>query len=299
MLRSNVFPLGALAAILASGCHKPRAVPVIQRDFPSFSLELPEGIDRPGDGNGWLRGRFEITSVRKPPFMVTVSWDRRAVDRASLETIARNFVSHIGPSATYHIAPHEGHDTIEVTNDGDSVMLTMLACGKRAVRLQTSAVDASAVAMHDRALRSFACHPDPARDDAPAPLAIALDLPGFAVTDDRPPYLTLTDGTSTFALVTTAPIANFDAMAAARAWLPQAGLPADFTLGHPHDDIIPIEGNGMAVAFLRYVTCPSAVTQLFGTAPDTTSFNRLVAVASSARCLQDGETPPTWPSAGK
>jgi hypothetical protein len=322
---SGLVKRAALGFLLLAGCEKEGSPgrtdqPWDRVELPGFSVEMPPGTDMsgPNAGTSYQAGTVKRARTGEPVHITAASWQVGALSTdEELEAL--------GTAAAAALAPATGKPTIitskrrEAINGQPAARLTMemepfemelieVTCGGRAIQLMVAAVEATPLA--DRMVRSIDCHPDPVRekelstDRAP----VGFDgLTGWYKTPE-PAAFTITDGT-TLALFQTIPSSDVlkgDTFERAMGSLMQSFL-GSWTAGGSdrpsrHGNTRQVvygrsssEGEPIDVAATLWA-CAGGITTV-GMVIHPTSVPRETAidVLFRARCLAEGEAPPTLP----
>ncbi len=175
-------------------------------------------------------------------------------------------------------------------------LITLFRCGGRNVMLITTG---AGDLLHARIGKTFACHPDPAREAASLEVPLHIDLPGFRAVDRSPGLLALDDGHSVVTLQrqATAPMTTEQVDRAAPDLLRTAGY--ENVVTKRSDDLLTFTGTLQGTpraGLIRIVNCPGLRVQIkVDSEPE--SYRDLEILIRAARCLKPDEPAPTWPDA--
>ncbi len=260
-------------------------------ELPGFSLQLPIGNETQR-GQDYGVGKLKVTASAGT-WISDVTWQPSA-SIATLDVIAAAFTAGLSPNASYQIVRHEGHATAEIHHNDIGVRQTILPCGKRAIIIRTTFYDAAGGALHNHALRTFKCKALPAQEDLPNAVPIWLPLPSFKLHDQSSVTM-LSNDEAQIVIVTRPAIRKEDEPAAARVVVTSIEGGADAIVGNPTPaGIFAFSKNGEQIGGVRFVTCTTTTTTIFGTSASQAGYLQLMAAIAQARCLRDGEQPVAW-----
>ena len=287
-----------LVVLALVGCSKPAKQPpsTSRRDFPGFSIELPEGNRKTNEldynagrialglynGGGWIHLRW--------------SFGPELPDEAGLTDLARNIATGL---KTNPAEVHRVKVDLPLTFAFDKLerdLITFIRCGARNVMLISNGIG---VTTHTKLGHTFKCSPDLALESADLPMPIQIDLPSFVATERTPGMLVLDDGHTLIRLRRQAstPLTNEQMDRAFPGLLQTSGFEQVKTARSGDTATFTGVAEGQPRAgFMRYVKCPDVEVQVFVDSEPALVAD-LQARVQAARCLAAGEKPPAWPDA--
>jgi len=296
LLITLVAVLGCSKRERKPAAEQARSLSISRRDFPGFSIELPEGKRKTNeldytagrialglhDGSGWIHLRW--------------SFGPDLPDEPGLHDLARNISSgmQLNP-ADVHVVK-DGVPSTFAFDKAQRDLITYYRCGARNVMLITNGLGEPT---HTRLGRTFDCRPDLALERADLPLPIQIELPNFVATERTPGMLVLDDGHTLVRLrrQPSTPLTNEQMDRAFPGLLASSGFEQIKTSRSGDTATYTALAEGAPRAgFMRYVKCSDVEVQVFVDTEPTLVADVLARV-QSARCLKAGEAPPQWPDA--
>jgi hypothetical protein len=160
-----------VAGVVLLACKRDTATAFERIELPGFSIELPAGKTRSGEGerSQYASGQIKRAHEKRPIYVVGVSWQPGASstpeDLEAMATAVGAVLADKGGGApqvvdrkqlTIQGRPAGG---ITVKAGKIQVQLVEVTCGGRALQLVVGAVDPASLV--ERMTGSLACHPDP------------------------------------------------------------------------------------------------------------------------------------------
>lgn len=266
------------------------------RAFAGFSFAVPPGRVIANVAS-YASGQYEVEPTDGALRSVLVRWSPGSVEPEELDVSIQQFRAQ-GVEATPELLPGPAGTqipTVVMPSATETHWLSAFECGTRTIYLDSYGTD---LAPHAAIVRTFACHPDPAREPALGVIRLALDLPHF-FTQPGGRYegqLHLTDNVAiNLILVESSAGTGFD---------PKQDLFSveNLVMEPEIRGRIPysgVEGGQEVRGFIVNKECVTFRATIIAYAPvnHAKQLASLVEPIASARCLDEGEPPPTWPDA--
>jgi hypothetical protein len=274
---------------------KPSAAPPA-RSFPGFSLAVPAGKVT-ANVSSYVSGDYQVELADGAVRSVSVRWAAGSIDPDELAVTIEQYKAEGIDATAEHVAGSDGSQIpTVVTRDGaDTRWMSVVTCGTRRIFVEMVGRE---VARHHALVRSFACHADPAREPKPGTIRLALDLPQF-FTQPKGRYdgqLLLTDSVAINLILVESP--------AGSSFAPRQDLfdVKDLVFDEPIRGRIPYAGvfQGEKVrGFIIEKRCTTFHVSIiaYTLVHRASHLATVVEPIENARCLEEGEPPPTWPDA--
>lgn len=324
MNRSGIAGVGVLALIAMSGCRRDRALAYERVELPGFSIELPKSpnmgpIVTASDRERYPAGQIKRGQVREPVHVAALSWQPGVLSTQEelTDMIKIMATAMASKPVTPRITSPARADTVAgkpamrigVTIEPLELELVEVTCGGRAIQIMVGARAPGPII--ERMLRTFDCHPDPAREPELATdrAPVAFDeLTGWSAMAN-PEAFTIINGTTVAVFSVTSDAHQVEKLGFVKvvgamietmfgAWTldtserpTRHGRTRDLVFGDAVDD-----GEAIRIAAGLW-PCPvgPAVIGLVMQASDgdRAQFRETaIDVLMRARCLNPGETPP-------
>jgi len=281
--------------------------PLAKRDLPGFSIALPAG-EKVTDAVTYPAGSVMLKHVGDGSGVVVVSWEPGGnLTRDELRAMLPLFTKAMalddagGTTKLGSIAGPDGKpiDTVTFDTDGLDMELSMIGCGIRHVMIATAA-QGGVMPLHQRIVKSFACHPDPTQESTATSLAfpLALELSGWHLVAQDDEVTQISSEEASLVLRTLPPalqtpdLASFIGPA-----FEQTGAHVEVVDKRGNDYIkVKLEDQGdSGMGWVALFRCPTGIALVLGLAHDDETVSALYEKVKSARCLRAGESPPSWP----
>lgn len=293
--------IASLATLLAA-CGCMREIKFATRELPGFSVSLPEGtVTGPsqleyGAGTVTIKGKEQVR-------VVIVHWQVggkvTAAELQGMLEVAGPLMRGTGPGTVTTESGPDGRpiETVRFPTDKVPVHVSQIECGGRNL-LVSSMSESDGDAHHRRIVRSIACKPDPASEQALGDGGgdLQLELPGWFASRDGN-RLSLSDGRSLLYLEPMPTTTSDSALAPVIAVFANA-LEGVLTGGAAVDGVVPITGTiggEPVVGWTRLVRCPRSKVLALALAPDATAARAIAAAVDGATCHPVGARPQVWP----
>lgn len=175
-------------------------------DGPGFSVALPDGKVKADNRGNYDDGEYVIDA---DGFVVMAIWHAGGIvgnptaEQAMVQATARSAGLPLTLQRTSDPSVHGDLTarTYDLSMAGSlTVLITVIECGRRAVSIAVAGPDPAIASALGRAVESFRCTPDPARETRPGPPPVEVSVPKdfqrVAMPDDELRFFRRTDGMS-------------------------------------------------------------------------------------------------------